>query len=128
MEQKVIYTSYFAKFNLFDPNKFELISIARVTPKWINNIKVSNTLCPPWKIISDHKSRNITDFEYEDMYLSCIPDNTPSVLEGFSEKILPKIPVLFCYEGPGKFCHRHILAEWVNKRLGYELIKEFEFK
>jgi len=23
--------------------------------------------------------------------------------------------VLLCYEGPGKFCHRHVVAEWLER-------------
>lgn len=126
MKDNVIYTSYFAKLKEFDKSKFELISIARVTPKWISNIKVSKTLCPPWKIIEMHKSGHITNCEYEDMYLANIPNDIASVLEKFSERIYPKIAVLFCYESPDKFCHRHLLANYVNNKLGYELIKEYK--
>lgn len=25
-----------------------------------------------------------------------------------------KIPVLICYEKPGNFCHRHLVAKWLN--------------
>ena len=32
--------------------------------------------------------------------------------------------VLVCYEGPSKFCHRHLVAEWLNK-YGYD-VEEWE--
>ena len=32
-----------------------------------------------------------------------------------------------CYEKPGDFCHRHLLADFLNENLGLD-IKEFEFK
>ncbi len=31
---------------------------------------------------------------------------------------------LCCYEKPGDFCHRHILAKWLTEKTGIE-IKEF---
>ena len=41
-------------------------------------------------------------------------------------KILP------CWEAPGKFCHRHLIAEWLNKNTGIDvqelsIIKKREF-
>lgn len=32
---------------------------------------------------------------------------------------------LLCYEKPGDFCHRHLLADFLNKELGLN-IREFE--
>ena len=29
--------------------------------------------------------------------------------------------VLLCYEKPGRFCHRHILAEWIKEKTGEEV-------
>lgn len=29
--------------------------------------------------------------------------------------------VLLCYEGEGKFCHRHIVAEWLRREAGVEV-------
>lgn len=126
MNKGIIYTSYFAKLKEFDPEKYYLVSIARVTPSWAN-VNISKTLCPPWEIISKHKSGSITDDYYKNAYLSGLPIDTPSVLEEFSNKIHPKILVLFCYENPDKFCHRHLLADFVNNKLGYNLIREFNF-
>lgn len=34
--------------------------------------------------------------------------------------------VLLCWEEPGEFCHRHIVAEWLMKHLGIK-IREVEF-
>jgi uncharacterized protein (DUF488 family) len=35
-----------------------------------------------------------------------------------------KIPCLLCYEKPGDFCHRHIVAEWLHNNLGVH-VEEF---
>ena len=31
---------------------------------------------------------------------------------------------LCCYEKPGDFCHRHLVAKWMNEKLGVQ-IEEF---
>lgn len=31
--------------------------------------------------------------------------------------------ILICWEGTGKFCHRHIVAEWLSTNLGVEVIE-----
>lgn len=32
-----------------------------------------------------------------------------------------KIPCLICYEKPGEFCHRHIVANWLSENLNIEI-------
>ena len=32
--------------------------------------------------------------------------------------------VLLCYEKPGDFCHRHILANWLEENFGFK-VEEF---
>jgi len=31
--------------------------------------------------------------------------------------------VLLCWEGPTKFCHRHLVAEWLNENLNIEVVE-----
>lgn len=33
---------------------------------------------------------------------------------------------LLCYEKPGDFCHRHILAEWLKEKEGIDVV-EYDF-
>ena len=35
---------------------------------------------------------------------------------------------LLCYESSEKFCHRHLVAEWLNKHFPEQQIKEFDPK
>ena len=39
------------------------------------------------------------------------------------EIFLPSV-VLLCWESPEKFCHRHILADYINKNSGV-VVEEF---
>ena len=36
-----------------------------------------------------------------------------------------KIPCMICYEKPNDFCHRHLVAKWLEDNLGIE-VKEYQ--
>ena len=59
-------------------------------------------------------------------------ENTRYYIEEYYNEILSKVniedllrdekePILLCYEQPHKFCHRHILAEYINIVYGIEV-------
>ena len=63
-------------------------------------------------------------------------DNTRYYIEEYYKQVLSKIdvmellkyeqkPVLLCYEKSSEFCHRHVLAEYINIVYGIE-VKEVE--
>lgn len=33
--------------------------------------------------------------------------------------------ILLCYEKPTDFCHRHLVADWINKHKGDNFIAEY---
>ena len=49
------------------------------------------------------------------------------LIDGLKYVSKGKDVALMCYEKPGDFCHRHLLADFLNEKLGLD-IKEFEFK
>jgi len=50
-----------------------------------------------------------------------------SVVEELKTKSQGQPVVLLCYEKSGSFCHRHLVAEWLNKYLaGDEKVVEFD--
>ncbi len=56
-----------------------------------------------------------------DYYIDCFNKqvlnnlNTDKVLEELYELSNYKDIVLLCYETPDKFCHRQLVADWLNK-------------
>ena len=108
----MIYTSYFAS-KKFDIN--QAISIARKTPKYIN-IPVYLDLAPQFDLVTDYKkdhdqSRYVLRYSIE--VLSKL--DPQKVLKDLDGKIL------LCYEKSGDFCHRHIVAKWLNIYTGVEV-------
>lgn len=57
-----------------------------------------------------YKRQEIDHEEYTRRYLERLKKQDPVA-------VAMKIPdgaVLLCYEGPGKFCHRHLAAQWLR--------------
>lgn len=106
----MIYTGYFAKIKNYDG---ECFSIARYTPK---NIRCGYApmFFPSEQLLFDWKIGTITEEEYVKRYheetLNKI--NVPALL-GVLQQYQKDIFFL-CYEKPNDFCHRHLVAEWLN--------------
>ena len=82
---------------------------------------------PDWAfIVKPYKDGLITKEEYEQRYtlqLDKFRENILGVIKYFSST--DKDYILLCYEKPGDFCHRHILADYINKALGEGTVKEY---
>ena len=113
----MIYTSYYANYRKFK-GMFR-VSISRTAP--INSYDLQLIkLAPTAELLQNHKSNSITNDEYTTVYngqlLKLENDGYIAkfvkVLSALQE--LHEDVVLLCYEKSGKFCHRHLLAEYLN--------------
>ena len=114
-----IFTSYFAKIGKIDDNFFP-ISISRYTPKWLRGkIQTYSRLAPSEDLLSRYKV-DADELRYTkefNEYLSTLnPHKIVDDLEGISGG---RDVVLLCYERSEKFCHRHLVSDWLVKN-GYE--------
>ena len=101
-------TSYFAK----SANNPLAISIARSAPKWYHG-KHYPALAPSWSLV---KVEDPIKYEYR--YRREVLDrlNPKKVLAEIEENA-----ILLCWEKPGEFCHRRIVAAWLSEELGIEI-------
>jgi hypothetical protein len=101
-----MFTSYFAKSGL-NPNA---VAITATLPPWYKG-KYYHLLAPPWQLVDDLKNFNIDKNQYTELYKELILDmlEPQRVLRDLGENA-----VLLCYEKPGRFCHRHIVSEWLR--------------
>jgi hypothetical protein len=114
-------TSYFFSNKLNKEQK--LISISASIPKNIKNILLPNIivykpLCPTWKIIQDYKRQIISKEEYTRIYIGYFLNNLDAA-KVYQE--LGNDAILLCWERPNKFCHRHIVAEWLSNSLNIQI-------
>ena len=123
----MIYTSYFGNRKIRNnPNLF-LVSIALYPPKDYSGMSYGALAPHPdvlrdWK--RDHDKPNyVRDFDLmlEDLDPHSVVTQLMALSGNFKnlENYYPDI-VLLCYERPGEFCHRHLVANWLNAA-GYKV-------
>lgn len=125
MKSTTIYTSYFAMIRKF-PDNIEPVSIARVTPKFFQGKKIESVM-PTSSILWEYKQnpdkeRYIKRYEREVLSKLNI-DELNQIFNSILQESGKEHIALICYEKSSDFCHRHILARWLNER-GIEC-KEF---
>ena len=133
-----IYTSYFGNAKNLDADKYALIGIAGRSPDRWNGFEYKK-LAPSWSIWNDWHLNMINSEQAKDREAakkSACTVYTNRFKEEILGKLDPmkvvldifqlangKIPVLLCYEKPGDFCHRHLVADWLNTN--NELLERF---
>lgn len=102
----MIATSYFAS-KLWRDKK--AVAISQGIPKWFKG-RSYKALAPSWNLV-----RVKDEDEYTRRYRQEALDrlSPQKVLDD-----LGKDAVLLCWEKPGDFCHRRLVAEWLEKAIG----------
>ncbi len=107
-------TSYFARVDSID----NPLSISGKSPDWYLGPEFK-TLAPKWSFFNDYKKGNIGEAEYTEQYKELVLAELDakqiydSIITQFGDGV-----VLLCYEKPGDFCHRRIVARWFEDELG----------
>lgn len=119
----MIYTSYFAKLKSL-PDNVVPISICGKAPDWYTGLQYKK-LAPRYDFFMEWKKNH--DNEY---YIKCFNEQVLSKLNA-TDVILDLSRIcygfnvgecdicLICYEKPTDFCHRHLVADWLNQN-GYK--------
>lgn len=113
-----IYTSYYGNHNHFPKDSY-LISVSLTSPKGMCN-KDLFALAPNIDTLDKYKKGIIDEYEYETDYRCKLDNINPEVKQKLinflhsQEATHPGGVFLLCYERPEQFCHRHILAKWLN--------------
>ena len=83
-------------------------------------------LAPNWKILDKFKRKVISEEKFILAYKEQLNKLNPSsVVEHLNLLTAGEEPVLMCHCSKTKFCHRHLLADWLETQLGIH-IKEFD--
>lgn len=109
----MIYTTYFANLRKL-PNNIIPIAICRGVPKWFHGL-VYSKLAPSWDTVlawKENKNETVYRKEYNKTLESLDADK---VVKDLFDLAGTYTIALVCYEKPTDFCHRHLVAEWLNK-------------
>ena len=115
-----IYTSYFGNSKKLNASNIKIICVAIGRPKFIQAPQMLN-VCPTRYMVSGPCSRE----EYLRLYDQILAkQDARQVVKQIEMLSGGQDVALCCYEKPGDFCHRHILAKWITDSTGIE-VKEF---
>lgn len=116
-----IYTSYFAKAATLRKAGIVPIGVALWPPRFFRGISMKQVA--PRRYMLDDR---LTDDEYIRMYRNDVLRlvDARSFIQDLERASRGMDVALCCFEKPGDFCHRHILAKWLNEQTGIE-VSEF---
>lgn len=125
-----MYTGYFAKLKEYKQAGLIPISISGKAPDWYDGLEYKK-LAPKWDFFSEwkygsHKGDNeyyISQFDTKVLKETSV-ENVLAGLADLSNGELDKV-ILLCYEKPTDFCHRHLVANWINEHKGENFITEW---
>ena len=135
-----MYTGYYAQLKKYLADGLYPVSIAGKCPDWYHGAEYKK-LAPKWSFFSEWKNgshKGDNDYYTKNFYELVLNELDPAQvikeLEGFTGVSSDKI-ILLCYEKPGDFCHRHLVADWLNayykserekneKRIPWNKVKE----
>lgn len=118
-----VYTSYFGNIKALKEHGIIPISIARWLPKWYNGISLKN-VAPTPSMLKDDITRDEYIKRYNELLQKIDANEFLETLKFFSKG---QPCALICYEKPNEFCHRHLLAKYLNDKLNLN-IEEFKVK
>jgi len=114
-----IYTSYYGNVKKLRAAGVVPISISRYPAKFANVTIELKSLAPTSDMLK------MEEDEYKIKFAAILNRLDPnSILNAIELLSNGKDCALLCYEKPSDFCHRHLVADWLNLNAGTE-IKEF---
>lgn len=111
-----MFTSY---YSLHGTNR-NAVAISVKPPDWYVGVTYP-LLAPTWDLVRAVKNGSITEDEYAVEYLKLIKKRGASPYRTLAD--LGDDAILLCYEKPSDFCHRHIVAWWMEQELGKPVLE-----
>lgn len=116
----MIYTGYYSKTKEYEQNGLIPVGISGKVPDGFNGQKYQK-LAPKYNWWKEWHGKKLSNDWFEQKYYETVlntlnPVQVVQELQKFGENV-----VLLCYETPEKFCHRHLVAEWLNTKLNLNI-------
>ena len=110
-----IYTTYFANLRNL-PEDIVPIAICGKAPKGWQGLSYPVLAPKKWWWLGWKENKHEDQDYYRDMYKETVLDPLIplSVYQDLEKMSGGKDVALVCYEKPDKFCHRHLVADWLS--------------
>lgn len=109
----MIYTSYFAKVKDLD-STIVPIAICGKAPDWWDGLQYKK-LAPKWSFFKVWKETHDNCYYIENFNKLVLNELDPNEVVAELKNLANSDDIcLLCYEKPEDFCHRHLVAEWLN--------------
>jgi uncharacterized protein YeaO (DUF488 family) len=114
-----IYTSYFSNGKRLSAANVVMVGVALFPPKWFYGTSLKQ-VAPKYSILKD---TIFTKERYTQRYRNEVLSHVDPywVIEVLERISGGRDVALCCFEKPGDFCHRHILAQWLMENTGVEV-------
>ena len=121
----MIYTGYYAKLKKYKEDGLYPVAISLTTPVFFNG-DLWEDVAPKPSTLWKYKKGEIDEFQFTEDYKEWLNELDKEQIRKDLQEALREHSdiVLLCYEKTGGFCHRHILADWIEEHLGY-VVKEY---
>jgi len=98
----------------------EAVSIAGKAPNWYKGREYKK-LAPKYHFFKKYKEDGDESYYTKQYYKEVLDKLDPQEVYGE----LGENAIMLCWEKPGQFCHRRVVAEWLEKALGI-VVKEID--
>lgn len=120
-----IYTSYFGQLKHLKEDNIVPIAICRYIPNYYTGL-IYQKIAPSENILKTCKGSHV---EYRQrFYQEILSKLEPiEIIKDIVELSGNKDCALLCYETPDKFCHRHLVQNWLSNSLNINNIEEYSY-
>jgi len=109
----MIYTGYWAKVKEYEANGLTPVGISGWSPDgWTG--KTYKKLAPKYVWWKEWHDKNLSTQWYITQYHNTVLNKLNPVTVAKDLQKMGDNVVLLCFETPDKFCHRHLVADWLN--------------
>lgn len=124
----MIYTSYFAKTKCLVEAGIYPIGITQFPPRFFEEYPNIQGVAPTKSILFEYKANSDIN-RYTQRYTEevLVTLNPQAFVDYLFDLSGGKDVALLCYEKPSDFCHRLLLADFLNQALGIN-IQEYDFQ
>ena len=124
----MIYTGYYAKLKKYKEEGIEPIAISGKRLDFYEGLYYSD-FAPRYWMYQRCKDKDITNEGYVEEYKAYLNTLNKTEIKADFEQYSKegKDCILLCYEKSGEFCHRHVLADWLEENFGFK-IEEFKYE